>query len=435
MADLTALDDLLADVPEQLKRGSRKREPSAKRIDTKSLLESFPVGPPCRAVVRRREDLLMQLRTSDKRHPVIVAPLLLLVRQAQVGHAGVKEALGDIGDAFVAAVKERPDAREEFERSRDGSLYEVFGKKEGNRYALCGCLMPSYWKVADQLRITGDVKDATHQRVYRALVEDAVLSRTRLIDESERQLSVTTDLALGTINVVLDRLVDAGALYVADDALLRKKAKYVLPCLAVLEAMRYAPDRSMAPVLGTSALDSSAPCLSEGTEDVSVFATAVHQLFGTEGLPVGAEKTFAYLPEWKQRVGHGALVRVTKGTLESGLIPELPRGRRRIPLPSPGQARSVAELAALTFQPPRTVDGQLKQMEFKGLAFKVGTRWWRCRFDADWLAARLGIPDTPAKKEEQYRRDRERLFTPVDRDGVKADRRTGEVVPNPDTTP
>lgn len=278
--------------------------------------------------------------------------------------------------------------------------------------------------------------DVLHQRVYRAVVEDAVLGWSRLIDQSQRQLVETTDLCRTTINQCLQRLLSSEALQLPDDHAQARGAKYVLPSLTVLSGLLYVPVASTAVVPYSSVVDSSAAPPPEGTEDGPVFAAAVHRLFGSKGLSAGAEKTFAYLPEWKQDVGHGrALVRVTKGMAQSGRSPKHSQARRSVPGASRGDGRSVAALSSLTCQSLSTVRGQLREMAGKGLAFSIGRRWWRYRFDADWLADHLQIPDTAAQKAELHRQERQALWSPGPRDRRDAeicvDPTTGEVLTKP----
>lgn len=183
------------------------------RLSVHAALQGFPVGPPCRLVVQRR-DAMAKLMTEGSRHRAATGPLMRLVALAAEGHAGVAEAVADLGEQFVAATGPDRDgggqsgaavAAAEWDRLLDGAVERTAHRTAAPKL-ICDCDLEDLEALACRDDIYEPRRRRAQQNTYRAVIRRARLNRTLLVRESLRQLSVTAQL--GRLESLRRALVD-----------------------------------------------------------------------------------------------------------------------------------------------------------------------------------------------------------------------------------
>jgi predicted transcriptional regulator len=403
MADLNPLerlDELLISLEAPTASGRAKAKTGATTKATPSeLLGSLPRAPACSAVLTQREKILKGLANDESRHQTVLGPVLQLVRLGASGHAGVAGVLEDVKTTFVELVhKDRvggqAEAEAEFTRAVKGALGIVLQGKTVDLYGLCRCRLDALDQLLMDRSLFTKTGLTSEKKLMRYLLSRADQHHSRLVQESQRQMSVETDISLRTVNKVLQRLVKQGWIIRVRRGSSSASGSYLISEPSALMK-----------------LTTSLPSLTAEKLVVSNVSGQVHRLFGPQGVRGGAMETFAQLSEWRVPAGKRVLVRLTPGSVKSlGLGMHSGRGRR-VPAPTRRGGLTVQELHQVTGTPEQTLRRQLSRLHKDGLVFKDSERrWWRYRFDADWLADTLSISETAEIKAEKYVTDRRRFW-------------------------
>ncbi len=371
-----------------------------------AFLARVPGGPPC-GWMRDAANAASKVLTGDQLHRGIMGPVLRMVRGAASGHQGLDAALAELRKDFVSRAQIRGGVRElasvqEWDRALAGAVAKVPHQGTGVRpTAACDCWLEQYLRDYDQapphLHTLNGRQRATDRVVIDCLLSSARRGRSRRIQVSQRQIAEAADVSLANVSQSLKRLREQGWVERTSVAGYPDRLDLLVPQAAVTR---------------TTEKPTAA-----GSSVVLVTARGVHQVLGPAGAGPGAAATFARLPEWRRRVRgrSGHLVRVTPGTAASGARPADPvQGPRAIPHPPTGRGKTVAQLAQEMNVPTSTVRGRLNKLHRLGLAFRDGQRrWWRYRFDPEWLADREGIPDTAEARRRLHVRQRRLYYVPL----------------------
>jgi DNA-binding MarR family transcriptional regulator len=403
---------------------------------TQDALAKLPSGPMCQAVTKHLDKVAKSL-ANGPRNKAVQGPLVHLVRLGQQGHHGVLEAAELIHKDFVGRVApSRPggatEAQKEWVRLLTGAITIVFPK--GNTSlppAPSVYLLPALRQAMgqDQFFSNNGRAKVTERSVLAHLLNRAEDRRCLRLEVSQRLIAVAMDITQHTVSVVLMRLQKNGWVT-------RQHQRGYLGSDFITLAL---PMRAVTTSTSTSKTEDS-------LVDV-VTNASVHRLFGPMGLGPGLAGTFKALPEWGPKFGRGRLVRVMPGSPSTALLIDPQQGKRRIPPAPAGPGLTVTELARRTGKSKGTVIRHLKKLSKGGLAFcDADGRWWRIRFDPNYVADRLGIHHTSELKAARAICDRRKRLDgliayamvkgrkpPVkrvsDSDGVRyVDPVTGEVV-------
>lgn len=367
---------------------------------TQDALAKLPSGPMCQAVTKHLDKIAKSL-ANGPRNKAVQGPLVQLVRLGQQGHHGVLEAAELIQQDFVGRVTpNRPggatEAELELSRLLKGAIRIVFPNGVvATPPAPCVCLLPSLRQAMRQDRFfsTNGRAKVTERSVLAYLLNRAEDRRSLRLEVSQRLIAVAMDIAQHTVSLALKRLQNNGWV-------IREHQR------------RYLGSDFITLTLPIRAITTSTSTFTTEDSFVDVVTNAyVHRLFGPMGLGPGLAGTFNALPEWGRKVSHGRLVRVMPGSHSSDLLLNPQQGKRRIPRAPAGPGLTVTELVRRTGKARSTETRHLKELSKRDLAFcDDAGRWWRNRFDPDYVADLLGIPDTSELKAAKSIRDRRSLL-------------------------
>jgi len=367
---------------------------------TQDALAKLPSGPMCQAVTKQLDKIAKSL-ANGPRNKAVQGPLVQLVRLGQRGHHGVLEAAELIQQDFVGRVTpSRPggatEAEQEWSRLLKGAIHLVFPKGTTSMPpAPCVCLLPALRQAMRQDRFfsTNGRAKVTERSVLAHLLNRAEDRGSLRLEVSQRLIAVDMDIAQHTVSVALKRIQKNGWV-------IRQHQRRHLGSDFITLTL---PIRAITTSTSTSTTEDSF---------VDVVTNAyVHRLFGPMGLGPGLAGTFNALPEWGRKVSHGRLVRVMPGSHSSDLLLNPQQGKRRIPRAPAGPGLTVTELVRRTGKARSTKTRHLKELSKRDLAFcDDAGRWWRNRFDPDYVADLLGIPHTSELKAAKSIRDRRSLL-------------------------
>ena len=381
-------------------------KPKALASWLRARLDELPDEEPC-AAMKAQTDLVAKGLANGKRHAATLGPVIQLVRLGREGHRGLLQALSALSQDFVSRVSDAraggaAEALQEWDRSLVGALMEVLG--EHGRFPLhraCDCILRQF-RIAskDPTLFTCGAAGLTERRVMGYLIESARLGRSVVVAESQRQIAEAIDQRQATVGRTLKRLERLGWLrpLVVIDRLAPTPLLLLLPEVCSVVS-------TQVPAVHIDPLPTAGTWVDTNTHN------DVHRLFGSQGLGPGPSETFSSLPEHRILVTRGYLAQVMPGSQSSPLLTNPWQGKRQIPHDPGDGGRTVLELAYATGKNRSTVAKHLKKLHDRGLAFSVQEhghppRWWRYRFDPDWVADRNQIPHTGDIKAAKHAEDR-----------------------------
>jgi DNA-binding MarR family transcriptional regulator len=345
---------------------------------------------------------------SRSRHDVTRDGVLALLRLGSDNHTGVGEALDTLRTAFVESVMDMPDRHAEAEWAR--MLAAAVRLPAAQPYGLCACRSLAYrWliEVGGTTLVT-----PSEQRVLRYLQYRADLRGSRLVSESQRQISEATLLSASHVAELVARLEGQGWFRRRQWTGQHRTDEYVLT----------EPDQLLTNCC-TTPPNPAEQLVARG------MSNKVHPLFGPDGLGPQVEATFALLPEWSTPLGRFQAVRVTPGSRQAAEARgDYQETSRRVPRPRRGRGRTRGELRELTGCSRPTLNRHLARLAAFGLAFQDGGRWYRYRFDPDWRAAENGVPDTAARLRDRHAQERAAYDTALATLGPDDPRRRGHLL-------
>jgi hypothetical protein len=378
---------------------------ATKTSDRRDELNALPKEEPCDRM-RAQWDLVAQTLTRSHWHKTGLGPVIQLVRLAREGHRGLRQALEALSEDFVTrATSARAggavEAQHEWDTSVDGALAKVLGTH--GRFPVhpaCDCLLVRLRRAAqDPALFSRGIAGVTERRVITYLLEAARLKHSLLVRESQRQIAEAIDRRAATVNTVLSRLEGLGWI--------RR--------LAGVDLCAPAPILVLLPNLQKDSSNIEAavppPLLLAGPLVVTPAHSPVHRLFGPAGLGGGAEETFAALPEYRVKLRRRSLVRILPGAPATPGLLNPWQGTRPISRPATSGAPTIQDLSEASGKHPSTIRRQLKKMLEWRLVFEETrpgqpSRWWRLRFDPEWVADGHQIPHTSDIKAFTHARER-----------------------------